>query len=251
MKRTDSTGRWVRHAAWIVLACAAPLAGAEDATSVAAKAQAAYFAGSAPQLAALATATAPWARSSDRQQLYSHAYVQFRALQLALAAKQNDAAEKAGDACVAALDAATKLDPKFTEAYALQSACYGYMANLGGFGAIRNGGRSGKSIEAALALDARNPRVILVEGFGVYFRPKFVGGDKLKGCERFAAAAAAFDALPAEARAGGYGWGAPEAHYWSGRCAIDAGKAAAARASFERALVLAPDFLAARKRLGP
>jgi hypothetical protein len=230
---------------------AAPQDAAAQAAASASKAQAAYFAGSAPQLAALVTATAPWARSSDTQQQYAHAYVQFRALQVALAGKRNDDAEKAGDACVATLDAALKREPKFAEAYALQSACYGYMTNLGGFGAIRNGSRSGKSIEAALALAAGNPRVLLVEGFGVYFRPKFVGGDKVKGCARFAAAAAAFDAQPEAARAGAIGWGAPEAQYWSGRCAADAGDAAAARRGFERALALAPDFLAARRRLAP
>jgi hypothetical protein len=118
--------------------------------------------------------------------------------------------------------------------------------------AIRNGSRSGKSIEAALAIDARNPRILLVDGFGVYFRPNFVGGDKSKGCARFREAAAGFDtAGPSGASSGGgIDWGAAEAHYWSGRCARDAGDAAGARKSFERALALAPDFLAAGRALG-
>ena len=119
-------------------------------------------------------------------------------------------------------------------------------------GAIRNGSRSGKSMAAALALDARSPRILLVDGFGVYFRPKFVGGDKAKGCARFREAAAGFDAagaagLPGQ---GGIDWGAAEAHYWAGRCARDAGDAANARKFFERALAIAPDFLAASKALG-
>ncbi|MEY3337784.1 MAG: hypothetical protein RL245_776, partial [Pseudomonadota bacterium] len=145
-----------------------------------------------------------------------------------------------------------KRDPKSAEGHALQSACYGYLANLGGMGAIRNGSRSGKSIEAALALDARNPRVVLIEGFGVYFRPKFVGGDKGKGCARFKAAAVSFESAASSAvvSPAGVSWGAAESHYWSGRCARDAGDTAGARKEFERALALAPDFSAATKALG-
>jgi Tfp pilus assembly protein PilF len=171
---------------------------------------------------------------------------------LAIYSKRKSDAERAGDACNETLDLALKRDPKSAEAHALQSACYGYLANLGGMGAIRNGSRSGKSIEAALALDARNPRVVLIDGFGVYFRPKFVGGDKAKGCSRFKEAAASFDAVgvagaPSPA---GVSWGAAESHYWTGRCASDAGDAAGARREFERALTLAPEFSAAAKALG-
>jgi tetratricopeptide (TPR) repeat protein len=227
-------------------------AAAEDIPAVAARAQAAYFAGNAAELAKLAASTAPWAKSQNNRELYAHAYVQFRTLQLAIGGKREDEAKKAGDACIATLDAAVKRDPRFAEAFALQSACYGYLTNLGGMAAIRNGSRSGKSIEAALAIDARNPRILLVDGFGVYFRPKFVGGDKSKGCARFREAAAGFDtAGPSGASSGGgVDWGAAEAHYWSGRCARDAGDAAGARKSFERALALAPDFLAAGRALG-
>ncbi|MFO1427945.1 MAG: tetratricopeptide repeat protein [Steroidobacteraceae bacterium] len=223
---------------------------AGDVAAIAARAQAAYFAGNAAQLTALSEQTIAWSKSTQTAELYAHAYVQFRAEQLALRAQRNDEAQRAGEACVAALDAAVRRDPKFAEAFALQSACYGYLANLGGFGAIRNGSRSGKAIEAALALAPALPRVVLVDGFGLYFRPKFVGGDRGKGCERFARAAAAFDAEPA-ASAGAIGWGAAEAHYWSGRCAADAGDPARARREYERALALAPDFLAAKRRLAP
>lgn len=243
---------FVRLLAAIAAAALASTVAAEDIPAVAARAQAAYFAGNTAELAKLAASTAPWATSQNTRELYAHAYVQFRALQLAIGGKREDQAKKAGDACIATLDAAVKRDPRFAEAFALQSACYGYLTNLGGMAAIRNGSRSGKSIEAALAIDARNPRILLVDGFGVYFRPKFVGGDKSKGCMRFREAATGFDAAgPSGASSsGGIDWGAAEAHYWSGRCARDAGDTAGARKSFERALALAPDFLAAGRALG-
>lgn len=226
---------------------------AEDIASVAARAQSAYFKGDAAELARLAGATAAWERSANPRENYAYAYVQFRALQLAIGAKREKDANKAGDACIAATDAAVKRNPKFADAFALQSACYGYLANLGGLGAIRNGSRSGKSMEAALALDAKSPRILLVDGFGVYFRPKFVGGDQGKGCVRFREAAAGFDAAPANgggATAAVIEWGAAEAHYWAGRCARDAGDQATARKHFERAVAIAADFAAARKALG-
>lgn len=234
----------------------APFAHAEGSAptiaGVSAAAQAAYFAGNAAELDKLASATITWAKSSNAREQYAHAYVQFRKLQLAIGAKRKDAASQAGDACVETLDAVLRREPKFAEAHALQSACYGYMTNLGGMAAIRNGSKSGKSIEAALALEPRNPRIVLVEGFGVYFRPKFVGGDKAKGCTRFREAATGFDAAgtgPAPASGGGIEWGAAEAHYWVARCAQEAGDTPSARREYERALALAPDFLAAKRAL--
>lgn len=223
---------------------------AEDPTSAATKAQAAFFARDAAALAQLANATAPWAKSANLREQYAYAYVQFRALQVAMLQQRTKDSGKAGEACVNTLDAALKREPKSAEALALQSSCYGYLAGLGGMGAIRNGSRSGKAVEAALALEPNNPRVILADGFGIYHRPKFVGGDKGKGCAKFREAAAAFDAAGAAGATGGIGWGAPEAHYWAGRCAADAGNAAVAKSEYERALALAPDFAAAKKALG-
>lgn len=242
-----------RSSGWMALAfcMALPFANvsqAQQPAEVAAKAQAAYFGNDFNALTALATETTPWAKSTENSLLYTHAYVQFRLLQLAIGGKRSREAQRAGDACIAALDAALKRDPRFVEGHALQSACYGYLANLGGMGAIRNGSRSGKSMESALALAPKNPRVLLIDGFGVYFRPKFVGGDQTKGCQRFREAATAFAAVPADSN-GLFGWGAAEAHYWSGRCAKDAGDATTARREFERALQLAPNFSAAASAL--
>lgn len=255
MEPFRKTTRRARTAASLLLLLPALLAtgaaqAAEDLAGAASKAQAAFFARDAAALAQLATATAPWAKSANARELYGHAYVQFRAQQVAMLTKREADAKRAGEACVAATDAAVKRDPKFGEAFALQSACYGYLAGLGGFGAIRNGTRSGKAVEAALALEPRNPRVLLVDSFGLYQRPKIAGGDKLKGCEKFRGAAAAFDSAGAAASTPPIGWGAPESHYWAGRCATEAGNAAAARQEYEKALALAPDFQAAKTALG-
>lgn len=239
---------WLLIGLWIALPCTA--VAAEDPAEIGNRAQLAFLKGDAADIGRLVASTAAWDKSAVPTELYARAFVQFRQLQFALAAKDNDLAERSGESCVKALDVATRKDPRFAEGFALQSVCYGYMANLGGFGAIKNGSRSGKSIESALMLDLKNPRVILVEGFGLYFRPKFVGGDKVKGCARFKEAAAAFDTGAGRTTPTGIPWGPAEAHYWVGRCAGEAGDAAAARRGFERALAIAPEFAAARKRLG-
>ncbi len=235
---------------WLLAVCAAsPVRAAADPAQIGLEAHRAYLSGNAAEIARLVAATAAWDKSTNPVELYARGFVHFRALQLAVAAQNDSLAEKSGTACVAVLDAAVKRDPRFAEAFALQSACYGYLASLGGFGAIRNGSRSGKSIEAALLLDGKSPRVILVDGLGLYFRPKFVGGDPAQGCARFREAAAAFDAGAGQNTPAGIPWGPPEAHYWVARCAEQAGDAAAARRGYERALQLAPEFAAARRRL--
>jgi tetratricopeptide (TPR) repeat protein len=202
--------------------------------------------------AALTQGAEPDAALADPQ--YTLAYQEFRVLQEAVLAKRDSDAKRAGDICITTLEALIQRQPRSFEALALQSACYGYLANLGGMAAIRNGSRSGKSIEAALALAPKNPRVILVDGFGLYFRPKFVGGDKGKGCARIREATKTFDShnsngapSPSNSR---LDWGAAEAHYWSGRCARDAGDTATARAEFEKALALDPNLAIAKKALG-
>lgn len=248
-----TTGFRARSNRWLVgltMLLGAPLALAADAAATGAQAQQAYLSGNSAEINRLVLETAAWDKSANADELYARAFVQFRALQFALAAKNKTLAEKSGNACVATLDAAIKRQPRFAEAFALQSACYGYMANLGGFGAIRNGSRSGKSIESALLLDIKNPRVILVDGFGVYFRPKFVGGDPGKGCARFREAATVFDAGGGQVGPAGIAWGHAEAHYWVGRCAQSAGDAAGAKRAFARAVEIEPRFAAAKQRAG-
>ena len=185
---------------------------------------------------------------------YVAAYEQFRVLQDAILTQRESDAKRAGESCVTTLDALLKRQPKSFEGLALQSACYGYLANLGGMAAIRNGSRSGKSIEAALALAPKSARVVLIDGFGLYFRPKFVGGDKIKGCARLKEATQIFDANNSgrtnSASNSSLDWGAAEAHYWSGRCARDAGDVTTARAEFERALSIDPTLAVAKRALG-
>lgn len=233
------------------LLLAAPIVrAADDAAAVAARAQSAWLRGADIELTQLAGASARWVQSANAQEQYASAFVQFRVLQAAVARKSEKAATAASEVCVASASKAAELGKTgalAAEARALQSACYGYVAGIGGtFAAIRNGRASGKAMEQALALEASNPRVILVDAFGWYFRPKIAGGDKVKACARFREAAGA---MAASAPAALGGWGAAEAMFWRGRCLRDAGDAVGARREFEAALKLAPEFAAAQRAL--
>lgn len=219
-------------------------------------AETAFFTADPAALVASAKSTAGWDRSNDPAERYAAAYREFRLAQLATLRHDEDEVERAGEACVAHTDAALRSAPQEIEAFALQSACYGYLAALGGFGAISNGRRSGKAIAAATALAPHNPRVLLVDAISLQFRPKIAGGDKAKAYIRYREAAAAFDAASSGAShassssaAGQPAWGHAEAWYWVGRGAEAAGDNASARRAYERAYALAPTFSAAQRRL--
>ena len=235
-----------------LLIAAAPCVAAEDAAAVIAKAQSAWLRDAGAELTQLTGANARWAASATAPELFAFAFIQFRSLQLASMRKDSKAALKAGESCAANVGKAAgiaKTGPLAAESWALQSACYGYIAGLGGtFAAIRNGRASGKAMQQALVLDAGNPRVVLVDAFGLYFRPRIAGGDKIKACVRFREAGAAFDRAAPLAPGG---WGPVEAHFWLGRCLLDADNPGGARREFEAALKLAPEFAAAQRALRP
>lgn len=214
-------------------------------------AQTAYFSENTARLDAELERIQSWSGSTRATESYAYAYLQFRRLQLAVLSNDEKRAKQAGSRCTDTLDRLLKADAALAEGHALLSACYGYLANLGGLAAIRNGSRSGKAIEAALAAAPQNPRVRLIDGFGIYFRPAFVGGDKAEGCRRFAAAADAFAGTVSAPAAvlSGHDWGAAEAFYFKGRCARDQGEAALAAEAFAKALQLAPDFKRAARAL--
>jgi len=214
-----------------------------------ARGQAAYHAGDVTALQALAQRTVAWQQSAEPMERYATALVQFRLAQLATTAKREKELEKAGTACTQILAPAVTKDPRFAEGFALQSACYGYLTGTAGFPRVISLGKaSGKAMDAAIALEPRNPRVILVDAIGLNFRPRIAGGDPAKAFARAREAAAAFDAAP-PAAPGQPSWGHAEAWYWVGRGAEQGKDVAGARKAYARAVQIAPDFSAAKKRL--
>lgn len=210
-------------------------------------AQAAWLREDGAKLAQLATATAAQAKASAPDQRYAHAFVQFRLQQLAFGAGRKSDAAAAGDKCLQALGPAVDAG-RDAESLALASACHGYLANLGGLKAIANGPKSRKRIDAALALAPSNPRVVFVDGLNYYFAPSAFGGDKAKALQRFKVASKLFG--DADSAVGAPPWGEAECWFFIGLASAEAGDAAAASAAYAKALEIAPEFAAARRRAG-
>jgi hypothetical protein len=235
---------------WLLAGCAwtsAHVAFAATPSEAVAQATQAFLSGNGAAIQSLVLSTVPWESSKDADELYAAAYVQFRRAQSSAVANDKKALKSAGERCVATATLAAGV-AKSAEAFALQSACFGYLANLGGFAAISNGRKSGKAMEAALAIDARNPRVVLVDAISYTFRPRIAGGDKAKSYARAKESAALFEAARSKGASLAQ-WGQAEAWYWVGRGAENSGDAAAARLAYERALAIEPAFVAARRRI--
>lgn len=221
-----------------------PVAAAGASLDTVREAQSAWLREDGTALGKLAAATAADAKASAPDQRYAHAFVQFRQQQLAFGAGRKSDAAAAGDKCLAALAPAVDAG-RDAESLALASACHGYLANLGGLKAIANGPRSRKRIDAALALAPANPRVVFVDGLNYYFAPSAFGGDKAKALQRFRAASKLFEAVQA---GDAPPWGEAECWFFIGLASAEVGDAAAAAAAYARAVKLAPEFAAAKRR---
>jgi tetratricopeptide (TPR) repeat protein len=169
---------------------------------------------------------------------------------LALAASQDaQRAASAIDSCSAHLDQVLQARAEWAEALALQGACLGWLAELKALRAPFAGPRSRTQLGRALKIEPHNPRVLLLDAWLNFEHPRAAGGaGKAQACREFAAAVSAFEvARPGEERAPE--WGPAEGYAYAGRCALERGDAVAARDALERALLIAPDFKAARRLL--
>ena len=124
-------------------AAAQSIVQAADRGAIAAQVQSAWFAGDDAAFARVAASATGLATSSKAQDRYTLGFVQFRVLQRAIGAKRDKDAERAGAACVAATAAAVNADPKFVEAFALQSVASARSAT--GHGAARRSRRHSRS----------------------------------------------------------------------------------------------------------
>ena len=163
----------------------------------------------------------------------------------AAAAERGNAGRYAGR-CVSEVDTALALEPDFAEALALRAACLSAPREIEGSFTPIAGHRAHKDIERARQLAARNPRVLLVDAMSDYALAPSQGGNKERALGKLRQTVAAFEAersdmehLP--------GWGAAEAWLLLARDLLDHGDSVAARDALEHALLIAPEFVQARR----
>jgi len=179
-------------------------------------------------------------------QAYYAALANYR---LALTIETRDSARAAASAegCVTSLERVLQVRADWAEALALQGACLGAVAQLKPLRAPFAGPHGRSQLARALRLEPHNPRVLMLDGWLAYDRPKSAGhAGKEHACGELASAVVAFEA----ARPGAEHvpeWGTAEGYTYRARCDLDRGEVGGARDALERALLIAPDFQLARR----
>lgn len=134
------------------------------------------------------------------------------------------------------------------ETAALRAAVMGQLMAASALRGMRYGVASSRAETMALS-GAPNPRALLLVAINTWYKPAMFGGgeDKARALLDRAIQAFATD----RPRPGYPAWGAAEAQAWRGIMEQRAGRTQAARAAFEQALAIAPDYRWVRTTLLP
>jgi tetratricopeptide (TPR) repeat protein len=213
-----------------------------------AKAEYAFFTEDARALAALVGANGALGTSAQALERYQYAHAEFRLLQVAYHQRRIKDVEAAAGACLTAVEKASEGGSRSVEGLALEAACAGYLGSLGGLRGASAQHRSEERLAAAAELEPRNPRVLLVEGLTRWFRPGASAADHAAARQAFENSTRAFETVTASAP-GQPSWGEADAWLFAGRALEERGDLLGARNAYEKSLLVAPEFAAARRRL--
>ena len=148
-----------------------------------------------------------------------------------------DAADEVLERAQATLEALVKLTPDSAESWALLSTTYGMRI---GMRPIRRGmtmgPKSDAAIERAMALEPKNPRVLVIYAIGKLHTPALFGGGRDKAVEALDQALAVLAANGS----GRYAWGEADAYIWRGIAQQRDGNLELAAADYDAALNAVP-----------
>lgn len=186
-------------------------------------------------------------RGTDKYAFYYLGYTDYQLANL-YAPTDKDRATDYIDAAEDALQTALKLDTDFAEAEALLGSSYGVEINLHPWRGVWLGPKSARRLQHAAQLAPDSPRVQLLLGISDYVTPGRYGGNRSRAAQEYRRALTLFeDARASDGRSPD--WGRATAHAWLGQVESSDGALAAARAEFEAALALAPDYKFAQAQL--
>lgn len=157
----------------------------------------------------------------------------------AISATPPSAREGAAEKCADASELAASSRAVSTEAAVLQSACLAMLSTLKPLRAPLAAARARKRLAEALRMAPANPRALLLEAAGQN------GPDAEKTLRK---ALTRFE-NPLLSASSGPSWGAAEAWLALGHICMERGDVLGARDAIEHALLIAPDFVAARRLL--
>lgn len=126
------------------------------------------------------------------------------------------------------------------ETHALRSSVLGQMIGSNPLRGMTLGPRSSGAMDRALELGPRNPRVWLLRGISAMFTPKMFGGGLDKAEAYLTKAAELFAADRPAPHAPD--WGRAEVYAWLGQVHQRQGRTGEARAAFNRALEIEPEY---------
>ncbi len=182
------------------------------------------------------------ATGDENRAVLAHYYVARADHHLAnlLAETDEGAAADHLDSAIEHLKQAIALEAS-AEAYALLSSAYGRKIGLKPMMGMFLGPKAGNALSEAKALDPDNPRVVLTEAISDFNTPKMFGGSKTRAMVGFQRALDLFaqeditdPLLPS--------WGRDEAYAWLGIAHMQNDARDEARAAFEKALDVNPDY---------
>ncbi|MDQ7051959.1 MAG: hypothetical protein Q9P14_03320 [candidate division KSB1 bacterium] len=176
-------------------------------------------------------------------QKWTHYYLGYADYRMSLfyQPKDRQRARQLLDRAIEHLKQAIRLDNRFAEAYALLSSCLGQKIQYEPASAMFLGPQSAKNMQAALALEPQNPRVVLLNALRLFFTPPMFGGSTDKGLAGFRRATELFARFNA-ADSLAPDWGHEEAFAWLGLAYQQNSDSARARQAFDKALAITPDY---------
>jgi hypothetical protein len=185
--------------------------------------------------------------SADISLRYHLAHAQYRFGQLS-GERHAHAAEAAFSDCIDELKPAIDKDVKSAESMVLQSACYSGLADLKSLEAVLLRSRAADRLSAALKLQPRNPRAVLLSAMQDLRHAKPGSPEAQRGLAELRSAAELFEQSSGTSD-DAPGWGHAEAYLALGRELQIRGDHLGARNWIEKALIAAPDFKTAQRQL--
>jgi tetratricopeptide (TPR) repeat protein len=185
--------------------------------------------------------------SADISSRYHLAHAQYRFGQLS-GERHAHAAEAAFSDCIDELKPAIDKDAKSAESMVLQSACYSGLADLKSLEAVLLRARAADRLNAALKLQPRNPRALLLSAMQDLRHAKSGSPEGQRGLAELRSAAELFEQSSGTSD-DAPGWGHAETYLALGRELQIRGDHLGARNWIEKALIAAPDFKTAQRQL--
>ncbi len=181
------------------------------------------------------------ATADEGRRALAHYYMGLAGYRLAGMNPEKDAQLKHLNYSIKQLEEAVEIDEDFVEGLALLGSVIGWKSGLKPMQAMFLGPKATKLVARAKGLAPENPRVMLIASISDYNTPKMFGGDPEGAMLGFQEAADLFakevieDPLMPD-------WGHAEAYAWLGQGHMANGANEQARAAYEKALELNPDY---------